>query len=682
MPWECKSCSAAAINDDVSACPECGVSKASWTLIPDQTRQLTVTRRRKVQLLRSEDPGEPLEPEGTYEGLALAKAESAPAIPKQKAQELHEAGQRPAPGQLLFVRLFPREHTDHTVKATVLYDMAEPVEVELPREEEAILREDGSFDVPLLCVYGPDALPEEVSFAGIEIVDVSEETPTGHASTLGVAALAKKRSDLPLSGLKTVLRFKCARLNFNTDSAIVRPVGLAVLRGVLKQVQADPERKLLIAGHTDTEASDAYNQALSDARAKNVLDLLTGDAEAWVEDASRANNSLNLDVRETLQWAARYWNFDCDPGTPHNGSLDGAARAQIEQFKTAFNERFSQDHLSGGDLSGEPDQQFWRRVLNLYGHALIDNLELEDGAALQTLCDTIQWADESHGSIGCGEEQLLVETQDEVDEEANRRIDFLFFHPDEVPEPVGEDGRYLAAVYDTARFTIEDLPCPDPDIFGRVPPNVVFVIDVSGSMRPAGASQGRPAQADRIGFAKRKLAQVIEDLREGDHFTVIAYSTETQMLWESAGAPRLKVASEANRGEAIAWANALSASGITRTHEALELAFRASGFGAGAEKGIKFLSDGRPTPRSAPDPGAGLKRWYADNGARIQALVSEEEDAIASEVGAASAGWVFDTIGFFAAQDEGGPLVDFMRRLAENNNGSFTPVGVPARPRD
>lgn len=683
MPWDCKSCPAEEIIDDVTHCPECGVSKASWTLVPDQTRQITVSRRRSLQLLRSEDPGEPLEPEGSYEGLELAKAESAPAIPKQKAIELHEAGKRPPAGHLLFVRLFPTENADRTVKATVLYDMDEPEELELREEEEAPLREDGSCDVPLLCVYGPDPLPEDVAFAGIHVVDVSEDTEEGHASTLGVAALGKKRRDLPLEGLKTVLRFKCDRLNFNTDSAIVRPVGLAVLRGVLRQVQAEPERKLLIAGHTDTEASDDYNLALSEARAKNVLDLLTGDADAWIEDATRANNSLNLDVRETLQWAAEYWNFPCDPGTPHNGRLDSAAEKQIEAFKTAFNERFSQVHLSDGDLNGEADDQFWRRVLNLYAHALIDNLELKDGAELQALCDSIQWADDQVRSIGCGEEHLLVETEDEVDKEENRRIDFLFFPPDEVPDPVGDDGKYLEAVYDKARFTIEDLPCPDPDIFGEVPPNVVFVIDVSGSMEAREAQGGYPAQADRIGYAKRKLIQVIRDLRDDDHFAAISFSSDTDMLWESAGAPLMKKATPANRSEAIAWTNALTADGITRTSDALKLAFRATGFGPGPEKGIKFLSDGRPTPRSAPrGSDAVIWRWQQDNKARMGQLIADEEDAIEREVAASSPGWIFDTIGFFEEADAGDPmLVAFMKGLAENNNGAFTPVSVPARPR-
>jgi len=68
---------------------------------------------------------------------------------------------------------------------------------------------------------------------------------------------------------------------FATDKAILRPKGKAELDGFVlslqKAVQSgviSPANKIVVIGHTDSRASVAYNQKLSERRAASVADYL------------------------------------------------------------------------------------------------------------------------------------------------------------------------------------------------------------------------------------------------------------------------------------------------------------------------------------------------------------------------------------------------------------------------
>lgn len=63
--------------------------------------------------------------------------------------------------------------------------------------------------------------------------------------------------------------------------------GLAVLRTCYDHAETHTNQKLLIAGHTDTTGSEAYNIELSQMRADNVLFALLGDRDRWVEISNR-----------------------------------------------------------------------------------------------------------------------------------------------------------------------------------------------------------------------------------------------------------------------------------------------------------------------------------------------------------------------------------------------------------
>lgn len=63
-------------------------------------------------------------------------------------------------------------------------------------------------------------------------------------------------------------------LYFDTDKADIKPDGYPILYEVITVLKKNPEIRVEIQGHTDSRGSDAYNQALSEKRARSVRDYL------------------------------------------------------------------------------------------------------------------------------------------------------------------------------------------------------------------------------------------------------------------------------------------------------------------------------------------------------------------------------------------------------------------------
>ena len=60
-------------------------------------------------------------------------------------------------------------------------------------------------------------------------------------------------------------------INFDYNSATIRPDSEPVLQALLDGLQADSSAKVVIEGHTSSEGSDRYNQDLSERRAQAVV---------------------------------------------------------------------------------------------------------------------------------------------------------------------------------------------------------------------------------------------------------------------------------------------------------------------------------------------------------------------------------------------------------------------------
>ena len=61
---------------------------------------------------------------------------------------------------------------------------------------------------------------------------------------------------------------------FDTDKAVIKEKSKPTLDEIAKMLKANPDQKILIVGHTDNEGSFAYNEKLSQKRAKAVVNAL------------------------------------------------------------------------------------------------------------------------------------------------------------------------------------------------------------------------------------------------------------------------------------------------------------------------------------------------------------------------------------------------------------------------
>jgi OmpA-OmpF porin, OOP family len=66
-------------------------------------------------------------------------------------------------------------------------------------------------------------------------------------------------------------------VNFDFDKSTLRPDAVEILREAVDILRRYPELRVEVAGHTDAIGTDAYNQRLSERRARAVYDFLTSN---------------------------------------------------------------------------------------------------------------------------------------------------------------------------------------------------------------------------------------------------------------------------------------------------------------------------------------------------------------------------------------------------------------------
>ncbi len=138
-----------------------------------------------------------------------------------------------------------------------------------------------------------------------------------------------------------------------------------------------------------------------------------------------------------------------------------------------------------------------------------------------------------------------------------------------IAAPDGEDGAFMLTLTPPAEGKDED----------RLPRDVAFLVDTSGSMNEAG----------KIDQAKAALKKCVATLTAKDRFNIITFSTEAQAY--SHGAVE---ATEKARNDAIAWIDSIRARGGTNLEEALQRA-QVLPIREGASKFVVLISDGTPT---------------------------------------------------------------------------------------
>ena len=232
--------------------------------------------------------------------------------------------------------------------------------------------------------------------------------------------------------------------------------GLSVIKGILRFydlcLKRQEQKKLLITGHTDTRGSDSYNEKLSLNRANVVRDIILGDKESRESFAKTVDDNHDpKDQQHVLKWIAKTLSWpDVDPG-----KVDGEYGIKTSNAIIAFKRNMKSDWkfpptrydtvplapdmaelitaLKSGSYIGVGA---WEVIFELYQAEIRLSL-MEDGIDLDDLRSRLQWVDDDKKAVGCGETWTLeARGFDNYKSQINRRVEILFYDPEELEKPL------------------------------------------------------------------------------------------------------------------------------------------------------------------------------------------------------------------------------------------------------
>ena len=112
----------------------------------------------------------------------------------------------------------------------------------------------------------PDATCADMDSDGDGVNDCNDKCPNSQAGqTIGP------------DGCPAPVTIDLRGVNFDFDKSTLRPDAVAILNEAVGILQRYPDLRVEVAGHTDLCGSDAYNQSLSERRARAVYDYLTSN---------------------------------------------------------------------------------------------------------------------------------------------------------------------------------------------------------------------------------------------------------------------------------------------------------------------------------------------------------------------------------------------------------------------
>jgi outer membrane protein OmpA-like peptidoglycan-associated protein len=291
---------------------------------------------------------------------------------------------------------------------------------------------------------------------GIAPPPPGQNSPPGSTQYQEWCRKANERHDLNLEARgKFVTLIEIHDALFRTDSAVVLPEGedptkrtdghlslstVGLISSVLRYNQEHPGKQLIVAGHCDTTASIEYNQKLSEERAGTAHAMLVGNRDDFIKFCDGRHDEV--DVTQIFDWTTRAYGFTCKPTTLTAKPSDERYKQFRESYNNWINEPRDQatepDERGGPELAktGRLDKSIWGAIFDLYEHNLRQELgETASGVADLRSDTNLVWVDPNRQALGFSEHFPIDNLgRDNYRSQANRRVEILFFDPDEIPD--------------------------------------------------------------------------------------------------------------------------------------------------------------------------------------------------------------------------------------------------------
>jgi outer membrane protein OmpA-like peptidoglycan-associated protein len=231
-------------------------------------------------------------------------------------------------------------------------------------------------------------------------------------------------------------------VHFWFDKAFIEPCMRAVLRGAADHAARHPDEKVVIVGHTDLVGSDAYNQSLSERRARSVYAWLTAgrDRAAGIAEWEELRRPRPAGQLPSLHdtWSTREYQFILHDLAYYRANIDEDHGPLTSEAVRAF-------QLDQGlPQTGQVDDATWSALIAAYLDQ--DRLAVPEDQFIENSGDgcnngVIKW-------LGCGEKDPVRNTRDAW--RPNRRTEILFVRAESFPCEVAEPETW-------------DLPAPGGD---------------------------------------------------------------------------------------------------------------------------------------------------------------------------------------------------------------------------
>lgn len=234
--------------------------------------------------------------------------------------------------------------------------------------------------------------------------------------------------ELPQIDKKEVSIVEVPDITFNSDSAIpslddknslINSIVTAILFG-----SDNPDKELVICGHTDSSGEFEYNYHLSELRAKAVKSLLDNDGSAWTKIAEE--KSLISDYQTILKMLNDYHGWSCDPGKIDNIS-GPKTREALKEFQSIYNIKFKDTIEEDGLIGPETWKALHRVIIDLIHTAYKKEKHSESLPA-------ISYCQSNNGIYPCGESFPINRNNQNYKSKSDRRVEFAFYNKKNLPK--------------------------------------------------------------------------------------------------------------------------------------------------------------------------------------------------------------------------------------------------------
>lgn len=131
---------------------------------------------------------------------------------------------------------------------------------------------DGVIDSRDRCPNTPAGT--KVDSNGCALVVDGDDDRDGVPNSRDVCPNSKAGAVVGSDGCEVKVVIELQGVHFDTNKSTLKPVSISILDAAVKTLGEHGSIMVEVAGHTDSRATDAYNQALSQRRAKVVFDYL------------------------------------------------------------------------------------------------------------------------------------------------------------------------------------------------------------------------------------------------------------------------------------------------------------------------------------------------------------------------------------------------------------------------